>query len=58
MLSGRLTELDSTKQTIVYCAGGFRSAIAASRLMNAGFVDVADMLGGYGAWPEKDTTTV
>ena len=49
-LNERLAQLDASKRTIVYCAGGFRSSIAASRLTAAGFGDVADLLGGYGAW--------
>ena len=32
------------------CAGGHRSLIAASVLRHAGFRDVSDLLGGYGAW--------
>ena len=42
--------LDRSKPTIIYCAGGFRSSIAASHLMANGFDDVSDLLGGYGAW--------
>jgi len=42
--------LDASKPTIVYCAGGFRSSIAASKMAASGFVDVSDLLGGYGAW--------
>ncbi len=42
--------LDASKPTIVYCAGGFRSSIAASKMAASGFADVADLLGGYGAW--------
>ena len=34
----------------MYCAGGYRSAVAASVLRAAGFDDVSDILGGYGAW--------
>jgi len=49
-LNEQLGELDPSRPTVVYCAGGFRSAIAASRLMEAGFGDVTDVLGGYGAW--------
>ncbi len=49
-LNERLASLDASKPTIVYCAGGFRSSIAASRLAAAGFGDVADLLGGFGAW--------
>ncbi|MEM8922389.1 MAG: rhodanese-like domain-containing protein [Actinomycetota bacterium] len=49
-LDERLTSLDASRPTVVYCAGGFRSSIAASRLALAGFGDVSDLLGGYGAW--------
>jgi len=49
-LNERLGELDPSKPTIVYCAGGFRSSIAASRMIGAGFSDISDLLGGYGAW--------
>src|SRR6185312_10782561 len=37
----------------VYCAGGYRSSIAASRLRAAGRKDVADLVGGYSAWLEE-----
>ncbi len=49
-LNEQLSSLDASKPTIVYCAGGFRSSIAASKMRAAGFVDVSDLLGGYGAW--------
>lgn len=49
-LNDRIGELDQTRPTIVFCAGGFRSSIAASRMMASGFDDVSDLLGGYAAW--------
>jgi hydroxyacylglutathione hydrolase len=49
-LLDRIGELDSTRPTVVYCAGGYRSSIAASTLRAAGFDTVADMLGGFAAW--------
>ncbi|HSB85270.1 MAG TPA: rhodanese-like domain-containing protein, partial [Ilumatobacteraceae bacterium] len=49
-LLGRLTDLDSSAPTVVYCAGGYRSAIAASLLRSRGFKDVSDLVGGYAAW--------
>ena len=49
-LNNTLASLDASKPTIVYCAGGYRSSIGASRLVSAGFTDVSDLLGGYGAW--------
>ena len=51
-LPSRLDELDATKPTVVYCAGGYRSSVAASLLRQRGFADVSDILGGYGAWTE------
>lgn len=49
-LLGRIDELDPMVPTVVHCAGGYRSAIAASLLRSRGFLDVSDLLGGYTAW--------
>jgi len=49
-LLDHLGELDPTRPTIVYCAGGYRSSVAASTLRAHGFTTVADIIGGYGAW--------
>ena len=46
----RIDELDPARPIVVYCASGYRSMIAASRLSAAGFADVSDLLGGYAAW--------
>jgi rhodanese-related sulfurtransferase len=48
-LRDRMSELDPHKPTVVFCAGGYRSSIAASLLREAGFRDVSDILGGYQA---------
>lgn len=56
-LNSQLGALDPSRPTVVYCAGGFRSSIAASRLMAAGFEDVSDLLGGYGAWEQAATVS-
>ena len=42
--------LDPDRPTVVYCASGQRSSVAASLLRAAGFPRVADLLGGFGAW--------
>ena len=55
-LNAQMAELDASRPTVVYCAGGFRSSIAASRLRAAGFGDVSDLLGGYGAWQSAHAT--
>ncbi len=49
-LLSRVDELDRTAPTVVHCAGGYRSAIAASLLRSRGFSDVSDLIGGYTAW--------
>lgn len=49
-LPGRLDELNPAAPTVVYCAGGYRSSVAASLLRRNGFTDVSDILGGYNAW--------
>ena len=49
-LLDRIADLDPEAPTVVYCAGGYRSTIAASVLSAAGFTDVSDLVGGYDAW--------
>jgi hydroxyacylglutathione hydrolase len=51
-LPERIGELEPERPTVVYCAGGYRSSVAASLLRSHGFSDVSDILGGYGAWSE------
>src|SRR5690606_7427867 len=48
-LLDRIDDLDPTIPTVVYCAGGYRSSVAASLLRSRGFTGVADILGGYDA---------
>ena len=49
-LPRRLEELDPQRPTVVFCAGGYRSSVAASLLRSEGFADVSDLLGGFTAW--------
>lgn len=49
-LTDSLDALDPARPVVVYCAGGYRSQVAASVLRRAGYDDVSDVLGGYGAW--------
>jgi hydroxyacylglutathione hydrolase len=49
-LTDSLGSLDKTAPVITYCASGYRSLIAASLLRAAGFENVSDLLGGFGAW--------
>ncbi|MDH6194797.1 hydroxyacylglutathione hydrolase [Mycobacterium frederiksbergense] len=52
-LPDRIAELDPNRPTVVYCAGGYRSSVAASLLRQRGFSDVSDILGGYNAWADS-----
>jgi hydroxyacylglutathione hydrolase len=49
-LTDELTGLDRDRPTVVYCASGYRSAIAASVLQRSGFTRVFDLVGGLPAW--------
>jgi hydroxyacylglutathione hydrolase len=49
-LRDRLSELDPVRPVVAYCAGGYRSSIAASLLRAHGLADVSDLIGGYQAW--------
>ncbi|WP_183098525.1 MBL fold metallo-hydrolase [Nocardioides pelophilus] len=49
-LRRRIDEVPRDRPVIVNCAGGWRSAVAASYLRSQGFGDVSDILGGYDAW--------
>ena len=49
-LLGAVESLDRSAPTVVFCAGGYRSAIASSLLRSHGFSDVSDLIGGYAAW--------
>jgi glyoxylase-like metal-dependent hydrolase (beta-lactamase superfamily II)/rhodanese-related sulfurtransferase len=56
-LATRLTELPTDRQLIVYCASGYRSAVAASLLRREGLPDVANLVGGLGAWTSAQLPT-
>jgi glyoxylase-like metal-dependent hydrolase (beta-lactamase superfamily II)/rhodanese-related sulfurtransferase len=49
-LAERIDELASDRTTVVYCASGYRSAIAASLLRREGLPRVANLVGGLAAW--------
>ena len=49
-LSERLAELPKTRPLLVFCAGGYRSSIAASLMQRHGFEDVSELAGGLAAW--------
>ena len=49
-LQERVAEIPRGTRIVVHCAGGYRSAIAASILEHHGLDDVADLAGGISAW--------
>ncbi len=44
---------DLHTELVVYCGGGFRSALAADNLQKMGYSNVISMDGGIRAWREK-----
>jgi len=49
-LAGRLNELNPSDLILVYCAHGGRSATASQTLVNNGFTNIYNMLGGISVW--------
>jgi hydroxyacylglutathione hydrolase len=49
-LGERLSELPPDRPLLVYCAGGYRSSMAASILQQHGFANVSEIAGGITAW--------
>ena len=43
---------DHTVRIVLYCGGGFRSALAADNLQKMGYTDVVSMDGGWRGWTE------
>ena len=42
------------KEIILYCGGGYRSALAADMLQKMGYTNVLSMAGGWKAWRDAD----
>lgn len=49
-LAENLGRLPKSRSLLVYCAGGYRSSIAASLLQGSGFESVGEIAGGIAAW--------
>ena len=43
---------DKSTELILYCGGGYRSALAADNLQKMGYTNVLSMEGGWAAWTE------
>ena len=49
---------DLNAEMILYCGGGFRSALAADNLQKMGYTNVISMDGGIRGWREKSYALV
>lgn len=45
---------EKNAELILYCGGGYRSALAADALQRMGYTNVFSMAGGWKAWKEAD----
>ena len=57
-LAGRLTELNSADDMVVFCKGGTRSARALELLSSAGFKKVKNLKGGINSWAKEVDTSL
>lgn len=48
---------DPSTELVLYCGGGFRSALAASSLQKMGYTNVISMDGGWSGWNEAGYPT-
>lgn len=48
---------DTSAPIVLYCGGGFRSALAADNLQKMGYTNVTSMDGGYRGWCEAGYKT-
>jgi len=48
---------DAAAPIVLYCGGGFRSALAADAIQKMGYTNVISMDGGWSGWKEKGFPT-
>jgi rhodanese-related sulfurtransferase len=48
---------DKSTEVILYCGGGYRSALVADVLQNMGYTNVFSMAGGWKAWKDSGAPT-
>jgi rhodanese-related sulfurtransferase len=49
---------DKSTELVLYCGGGFRSALSADNLQKMGYKNVSSMDGGWRGWNEAGLPTV
>jgi len=52
--SEEINQLDRDKPVLVFCKSGGRSSKAMKKLVDAGFTEVYNLLGGYSGWPKQN----
>ena len=57
-LPSRFTQLEKDAPIAIYCAGGYRSMIAASFLQKQGFSNITNIQGGFGKLKQFDIQIV
>lgn len=57
-LPSKVRELDSSREIVVYCHSGFRSARAVELLREMGFSKVKNLVGGIDAWSREIDSSV
>jgi hydroxyacylglutathione hydrolase len=53
-----LPELDKKKNVAVHCKSGYRSTIASSLLLRAGYQNVSNVIGGFDSWHQAQLPEV
>lgn len=48
---------DTAAEIVLYCGGGFRSALSAESLARMGYTNVSSMAGGWREWKGKNLPT-
>ncbi len=48
---------EKDKELILYCGGGYRSALAADMLQKMGYSNIWSMAGGWAAWKDSGAPT-
>jgi rhodanese-related sulfurtransferase len=49
---------DKNTELVLYCGGGYRSALAADMIQKMGYTNVWSMAGGWAAWKEAGYPTI
>ena len=49
---------DQSEKIVLYCGGGYRSALAADNLQKMGYTNVISMDGGFRGWKESNLEIV